>query len=368
MIKVLEAKGLANTDFIGKSDPFCVVELNNERRVTQTVCNDLNPHWEKVFQFENIKDVCDTLFIKVYDEEYDKNHDFLGRLRIPLLNIENNVKRWYLLKDKDLRLSAPGTRPMILLEMFFTYNKILAGINTIQCSREQIYRKDKWLKLSRESSHSIRRIKETKTGEVLGRIITATKKFKNPGKGINLPKSHILLFFVAFFFEPWMVPFFLTFPFILSLAFPKKKTTYLDPSLDSDSDTDIDDEIQDVLRISWLKNVMDKMRKFQEINFTVQIGLELLANMLESLENLFNFSVPFISIVAVVVLLVHTILLSCFSFRYLILAWIIKDAIATVVGSKRLNADFISFMSRVPDNEELEDYKELENARHSTVN
>ena len=102
------------------------------------------------------------------------------------------------------------------------------------------------------------------------------------------------------------------------------------------------------------------MRKFQELNFTVQIGLEILANMLESIENLFNFSVPFISHVAIIVLLIYTFLLSCFSFRYLILAWIAKDSLITLVGSKRFSAgNFISFMSRVPDNEELEDYREL---------
>ena len=90
MIKVLEAKGLANTDIIGKSDPFCVIELNNERRITQTACNNLTPTWNKVFQFEEIKDVCDTVYITLYDENYDDKPDLLGRLRIPLLNIQNN--------------------------------------------------------------------------------------------------------------------------------------------------------------------------------------------------------------------------------------------------------------------------------------
>ena len=82
--------------------------------------------------------------------------------------------------------------------------------------------------------------------------------------------------------------------------------------------------------------------------------------MLESVENLFNFSVPFVSIVAIALLLTYTILLSWFSVRQIILAWIIKDAITTLVGSKRFKqGNFIHFMSRVPDNEELEDYREL---------
>jgi Ca2+-dependent lipid-binding protein len=33
----------------GKSDPFCVVELSNDRLQTQTVYKNLSPEWNKVF-------------------------------------------------------------------------------------------------------------------------------------------------------------------------------------------------------------------------------------------------------------------------------------------------------------------------------
>ena len=157
-----------------------------------------------------------------------------------------------------------------------------------------------------------------------------------------------------------MIPLGLIVPFVYCYLNPGNNTTYHDPTLETEvREIDLDDEISE-LGVSWLKQIQNKMRKFQELNFTVQIGLEILANMLESIENLFNFSVPFISHVAIIVLLIYTFLLSCFSFRYLILAWIAKDALITLVGSKRFSAgNFISFMSRVPDNEELEDYREL---------
>ena len=251
---------------------------------------------------------------------------------------------------------------MILLEMFFTYNKILAGINTLQCSREEIHRKDKRLKLYKTPSYSIRRIKATRTGEALGRLISVIKKLKTPRKGnTKLPTTHIILFIVAYFFQPWMVPFCLAIPFVLSAMYPRKQEIEFDSSAESTAgEVDIDDEISVMGGASWLKDVGDKMRKIQEMHFTAQIGLEILANLLESLENLFNFSVPFISTVALVVLLIATFLLYSFSLRYLILAWIVKNAVSKMTGAKRLSAgDFISFMSRVPDNEELEDYREL---------
>ena len=40
---------LTHVGFLGKSDPFCVLELNNDRLLTHTVYKNLNPEWNKVF-------------------------------------------------------------------------------------------------------------------------------------------------------------------------------------------------------------------------------------------------------------------------------------------------------------------------------
>ncbi len=50
MVKVLKAKGLASADLGGKSDPFAVVELCNDRFTTHTEYKTLAPTWQKVFQ------------------------------------------------------------------------------------------------------------------------------------------------------------------------------------------------------------------------------------------------------------------------------------------------------------------------------
>ena len=60
----------------------------------------------------------------------DHKYEFLGKVSIPLLKIKNNEKRWFALKDKKLRTPAKGDSPQILLEMFFVYNKVRAGIRT----------------------------------------------------------------------------------------------------------------------------------------------------------------------------------------------------------------------------------------------
>ncbi len=50
MVKVLKAQGLHSADLGGKSDPFAVVELCNNRAQTQTEYKTLLPTWQKVFQ------------------------------------------------------------------------------------------------------------------------------------------------------------------------------------------------------------------------------------------------------------------------------------------------------------------------------
>lgn len=129
MVKVFKAKGLASADLGGKSDPFAVVELCNDRLSTHTEYKTLSPTWQKVFQFD-VKDIHDILEVSIYDEDKDHKYEFLGKLSLPLLKIQNNEKRWFMLKDKKLRGPAKGDHPQILLEMFFVYNKGRAAIRT----------------------------------------------------------------------------------------------------------------------------------------------------------------------------------------------------------------------------------------------
>ncbi|CAL8250729.1 unnamed protein product [Boreogadus saida] len=126
-VKVIRAEGLMAADVTGKSDPFCVVELSNDRLQTQTVYKNLSPEWNKVFTF-NIKDIHSVLEVTVYDEDRDRSADFLGKVAIPLLNIQNGVRKAYALKSKEL--TGP-TKGVIFLEIDVIFNAIKASIRTI---------------------------------------------------------------------------------------------------------------------------------------------------------------------------------------------------------------------------------------------
>ena len=49
VVKIMKAQGLHSADLGGKSDPFAVVEIVNDRLQTQTEYKTLAPVWQKVF-------------------------------------------------------------------------------------------------------------------------------------------------------------------------------------------------------------------------------------------------------------------------------------------------------------------------------
>lgn len=49
-VKLHRAVGLASADLGGASDPFAVIEVNNQRLVTNTIYKTLNPAWNKIYE------------------------------------------------------------------------------------------------------------------------------------------------------------------------------------------------------------------------------------------------------------------------------------------------------------------------------
>ena len=135
----MKAQGLHSADLGGKSDPFAVVEIVNDRLQTQTEYKTLAPVWQKVFTlyvelilfdklsnhidfFSDIRDIHDIVEITVYDEDKDHKYEFLGRVQIPLLRVKNGERRWLKLKDKTLRKKAKGEEAEILVELNLFWN------------------------------------------------------------------------------------------------------------------------------------------------------------------------------------------------------------------------------------------------------
>lgn len=72
-----------------------------------------------------MKDINSVLEVTVYDEDRDHRFEFLGTVSIPLLRIQNGLRKWYVLKDRKLRARAKGNNPQILLELNIIWNEVI---------------------------------------------------------------------------------------------------------------------------------------------------------------------------------------------------------------------------------------------------
>ena len=92
----------------------------------------------------------------------------------------------------------------------------------------------------------------------------------------------------------------------------------------------------------------------------IQNCLGLLASSAEKLKNTFNFSVPFLSLIALVSLLLISVLLALFDLRTIILVvGSVKFLKNLVVPGWESNNELVDFLSRVPDDRMLEETREL---------
>ncbi|XP_059772773.1 multiple C2 and transmembrane domain-containing protein 1 isoform X12 [Balaenoptera ricei] len=127
-VKVIRAEGLMAADVTGKSDPFCVVELNNDRLLTHTVYKNLNPEWNKVFTF-NIKDIHSVLEVTVYDEDRDRSADFLGKVAIPLLSVKASLRTLIPKEQKYIEEENRLSKQLLLRNFIRTKHCVMVLVN-----------------------------------------------------------------------------------------------------------------------------------------------------------------------------------------------------------------------------------------------
>ena len=96
-ITIVRAENLMAADLGGKSDPFAVVQLGNERLRTHTVYKTLHPEWNKTFDLD-IKDLSHVLYITVFDEDSNGRAEFLGKIALSLYDVKDDHVTKYALK------------------------------------------------------------------------------------------------------------------------------------------------------------------------------------------------------------------------------------------------------------------------------
>ncbi|XP_041377261.1 rasGAP-activating-like protein 1 [Gigantopelta aegis] len=112
-LRISEAKNLLAKDLNGKSDPYCVIKVDNEVIArTVTVYKSLQPLWAEEFKLHMPFGFQD-LAIYVYDEDKVSGDDIIGRVSISRFLLQQNssakgVEDWFPLwkVDKDWEIQG----------------------------------------------------------------------------------------------------------------------------------------------------------------------------------------------------------------------------------------------------------------------
>lgn len=356
-VKVIKASDLMAADLNGKSDPFCVLELGNDRLQTHTVYKTLNPEWDKVFTFP-IKDIHDILEVTVFDEDGDKAPDFLGKVAIPVLSIHNGQMISCPLKKEDLGSFSKGT---ILLEIEVIFNPIKASLRTFN-PKERKFMEDNPKFSKKVLTRNVVRVRN-----IYRAVNQVLQSIKSCFQWESVQRS-IIAFMVfvltVWYWEFYMLPLFL----VLLLIWNYLQIASERVGLELDS-VDIGDEEDEDEKESERKGLIEKIHMVQEIVITVQNLLEEIASFAERIKNMFNWSVPFLSNLAFLVLIIVTVITYFIPIRYIILLWGINKFTKKLRKPYAIdNSEIMDFLSRVPSDVQKVQYFDLKHSHiHSPV-
>uniref|UniRef100_A0A1A8FII7 Multiple C2 domains, transmembrane 1b n=2 Tax=Nothobranchius korthausae TaxID=1143690 RepID=A0A1A8FII7_9TELE len=350
-VKVLRAEGLMAADVTGKSDPFCVLELNNDRLQTHTVYKNLNPEWNKVFTF-NVKDIHSVLEVTVFDEDRDRSADFLGKVAIPLLNVHKGEQRAYLLKNKDL--TGP-TKGHIYLDIEVIYNTVKAALKTIvPAERKYLEEEPKVSKqLLQQNFNRVKRCIMVLYSYVT--YINSCFEWESAQRSII---SFILFVLVVWNFELYMLPLALVLLLVWNYVFSSSRGM-TDMSMEAMFEWEDEGEDKED-KDSEPKGFMDKLYAIQDVFISVQSALDEVASFGERMKNTFNWTVPFLSWLAITAFCLLTLLLYLIPLRYLVLAWGVNKFTKKLRDPYMIdNNELLDFLSRVPSDVQVMQYREL---------
>ncbi|XP_069819032.1 multiple C2 and transmembrane domain-containing protein 1 isoform X6 [Dendropsophus ebraccatus] len=353
-VKVIRAEGLMAADVTGKSDPFCVVELNNDRLMTHTVYKNLNPEWKKVFTF-NINDIHSVLEVTVYDEDRDRSADFLGKVAIPLLSIQNGEQKAYVLKNKQL--TGP-TKGVIYLEIDVIFNAVRASLATLIPKEQKYVEEEQRLSKQLLLRNFIRMKRCVMVLINAAYYINSCFDWDSPQRSLA---AFLIFLLVVWNFEVYMIPLalllLLAWNYFLIISGKDNRTQDMvmeDMLEDEEEEDDKDDKDCEK------KGFMNKLYAIQEVCVSVQSVLDEVASIGERIKNTFNWTVPFLTWLAIIALCLLTAVLYFIPLRYIVLLWGINKFTKKIRSPYTIdNNEILDFLSRVPSDVQLVQYREL---------
>ncbi|XP_074521891.1 multiple C2 and transmembrane domain-containing protein 2-like isoform X2 [Halichoeres trimaculatus] len=355
-VKVIKAADLLAADLNGKSDPFCVLELANDRLQSHTVYKNLYPEWNQVFTFP-VKDIHDVLVVNVFDEDGDKAPDFLGKVAIPLLSIRRGQQIAYPLKKEDLGGLSKGS---ITLELEVIFNPVRASIRTFQ-PKERRFMEDNPKFSKKTLARNVLRV------QTLFRAIRSTLQYiKSCFQWESVQRS--LLAFLVFMVTVWYWEFYML-PFFLVLLISWNYLQIRSGRVSQDVDNmDLGEEEEEDEKESERKGLMEKIHMVQETIITLQTLLDEIACFGERIKNTFNWTVPFLSGLAFLIFVTVTILTYYIPVRYIILLWGINKFTKKLRNPYSIdNNEVLDFLSRVPSDVQKVQHSEIRSSKKKKI-
>lgn len=108
------------------------------------------------------------------------------------------------------------------------------------------------------------------------------------------------------------------------------------------------------------KGFMNKLYVIQDVCISVQNALDEVASYGERIKNTFNWTVPFLSWLAIVALCAATLVVYYIPLRYIVLAWGVNKFTKKLRDPYSIdNNELLDFLSRVPSDVQVVQYREL---------
>ncbi|XP_032218132.1 multiple C2 and transmembrane domain-containing protein 1 isoform X2 [Nematostella vectensis] len=359
-VKLHRAVGLASADLGGASDPFAVIEVNNQRLVTNTIYKTLNPNWNKIYEMP-VWDIHDVLDITVFDEDKRGAPEFLGRVVIPLLHITPCEKRLYQLKNKSLEGRAKGH---LILTLDVIFNPIRAAVRTVNPRDPKIMAQP--VKFKRQLlQRNIDRVNKlvasfVSAGAFIQSLFTWQYKFRS---GF----AFMIYIMLCLNFDFYIIPLTLLLSFLkqyvmcMLLADRNLNPEESEGPEDDDDDMDDDDDAPEKGKKGEKgKSFKEKMAAITNICSTVQNALDEAASMGERFKNTFNWTVPFCSYLVCAIFTIGTVVLYLVPLKFLLLAFGINKFTKKIRKPNAVdNNELLDFLSRIPSDVQVKEQKLL---------
>lgn len=351
-VTVYGAQDLSTLSLGGKADAYCVLELDNSRVQTHVVPGTSDPIWHKSYTF-TVNDVTSTLLITVKDQSIINSlkDETIGKISIPLLTIVNNEKTWYELDNKSKNPITKGNLPKIQLQMSIAWNPIKASFRLLS---------------PKETKYTERIPRTFSIPLIYGNLVFIKKIFtaiqygnehlKYVFEWESREKSGIALggwLIFWFFFRMWMTPLLIVLPFVY-YWFTRSNTTLIPVSqLEEESEEDLESTKDD-------KTIKMRLYELQDLTFTIKDGIDYIVSLLQRIKNLFKFEVPYLSLLVMTVLVAATFALYIIPINYIFMALGLYKFMRKFLNPDRVpNNDILDFISRVPDDAMLKQWREL---------